>query len=481
MAAIPIILGGLAISGFGGGVIGWEVYRRNSKPTPYDVVIRINSLLALRTSGWEIILGETARNVQPINPTPENKRGVVIAVLGTYNRGKSFLLNELCNFKLPNGNFTSTEGISIAVPKKNGQGVIFIDTAGTDAAIPKGELDDKKATEGLLREIALHLCSYVIIVVNRLLYIDQIYIQRVVKYIQSSKDKKQIIIVHNLTDATTIEDVTKVIKDEVVGVFEAKPEEMDLRMNRQSIKISFYRSTHDNIHLRHFILAKNGSNAAKIWNTQSLNGMMNIFQIDTDNKRSLDVIPEMIDFVNTRISQLLIDNNQNNNGLQQPNQQRLQVDQHVKQPFIVLSDRKDLENLNADPHQLTISPRLTYDDAGYFIGIHSIDCGDWQPLCNVYETTEDIYINVELAGFLEKYKAVVTVDEKVIVLEGRRDNVRASLNDPIIRREDIPSGCFKLKIPLNDSIEPKETKVERVDGWYTITCPKKKNTAIRFE
>lgn len=478
MAAIPIVLGGLAA--LGGGTLGWELYRRNAKSTPYDIIIGINSLLALKTSGWKIVLGEATKGIEPKWSEAMNNAGVVVAVLGTYNRGKSFLLNELCNIKLPSGNFTHTEGISITAPRKNIENVIFIDTAGSDAAIPKEKLDDKKATQGLLREIALHLCSYAIIVVNRLLYMDQIYIQRVLKYMKYSNDKKRIIIVHNLADITTPEDVDKVIREEIIGIFKAEETNMVPRVASRSKKLSFYRSTHDGIILRHFILAKQGSNAATKWNTQSLDGIMNIFQTDDDNRGNLDIIPKIITFVNQRLSQLLINNNQSNDGPQQPNQERLQVDQHVKQPFIVLSDRKDFENLDENPHELAISPRLTYDDAGYFIGIRSIDCGDWQPRWNAYDTPENICICIELAGFGE-IKADITVAEREIIVKGRRLDLRASLNDSVVLQEEIPSGSFTLKIPLKDNVQQEEAMLQRTDGLYKITCSKRKNTVKCLE
>lgn len=44
--------------------------------------------------------------------------------------------------------------------EKNQAGkIIFIDTASTDTAIPKDQLSDKKATEALLKERVLQLCS----------------------------------------------------------------------------------------------------------------------------------------------------------------------------------------------------------------------------------------------------------------------------------------------------------------------------------
>ncbi|CAF0923644.1 unnamed protein product [Didymodactylos carnosus] len=179
MLALPIVLGGMFCVG---GKLLWNMIGKPSTPAPHDVIIRMNSLTALSTNGWEILLGENTTDVTPTMPTSENNRGVVVAVLGSYNRGKTYLLNQLCNIQLPSGNLIHTEGISIAVPRKCGEGIIFIDTAGTDPAIQKDKLDDKKATEALLREVGLHLCSYIIILVNRLRATDQTYIQQVLMH-----------------------------------------------------------------------------------------------------------------------------------------------------------------------------------------------------------------------------------------------------------------------------------------------------------
>jgi len=100
-----------------------------------------------------------------------------------------------------------TEGISITEGRDRAKNIIFIDTAGTDTAIPKNQLNDKKPTEALLREVALHLCSYIIIVINRLRATDQSYINQVVTYSKNDNCTKNIIIIHNLIDVETQKDV----------------------------------------------------------------------------------------------------------------------------------------------------------------------------------------------------------------------------------------------------------------------------------
>ncbi|UJR24629.1 hypothetical protein I4U23_006003 [Adineta vaga] len=227
--------------------------------TPYDIIIHINSLAMLSTA--------------------EDNHGVIVAIIGSYNRGKSFLLNQLCNIHLPHGNLIHTEDLSITAGRNLSENIIFIDTAGTDTAIPRDKLDDKKATEALLRELSLHLSSYIIIVVDRLRATDQSYIRQVLKHCENLKSKdKNIIIVHNLMDVETIEDVKKVIKEEIEYLFDVKPTTMNLQVNNTFDTVQFFHSKQNNINLSHFIFTRNGFDAAKIWNRRSIDGIINILQ-----------------------------------------------------------------------------------------------------------------------------------------------------------------------------------------------------------
>ncbi|CAF4446770.1 unnamed protein product, partial [Adineta steineri] len=141
--------------------------------------------------------------------------------------------------------------------------------------------------------------------------------------------------VHNLMDVQTIEDVNKIIKEEVEYLFGAKLDIMKLQVNNMSNDIKFFHSKQNGITLRHFIFTRHGFEAGKIWNRQSIDGIMNILQTAQDCRRDLDVINEMINFVNTKLPQLFIDNNT----------QKLQVQMHIKKPHIVLAQRRELEDL----------------------------------------------------------------------------------------------------------------------------------------
>ncbi|CAF3926583.1 unnamed protein product [Rotaria sp. Silwood1] len=210
----------------------------------YDVVIRINNLSDLSSQGWEILVGKHIKNVTRNKMIPENnasgkasgelKEGVIVTILGAYNRGKTFLLKNLCKIELPDGNLVHTEGLSITAGRENYTNIVFLDTAGTDTPVTNDEIEFKRATEALLREVVLYLSTFLIIVVNRLRYTDQTYIRQILKYCRDSQNtpnKKNIIIVHNLFDVETIEDVDKIIQHEIEGIFDAVPQEIQLTHN----------------------------------------------------------------------------------------------------------------------------------------------------------------------------------------------------------------------------------------------------------
>ncbi|UJR18517.1 hypothetical protein I4U23_005424 [Adineta vaga] len=445
-----------------------------STDTLYDIVIRINNVSDLCSQGWEILVGKYAKTIVPNRivfdnnnstiPSSEQKKGVIATALGAYNRGKSFLLKKLCKIELPNGNLVSTEGISITAGRENYTNLVFLDTAGTDTPVKNEEIESKRATEALLREVVLHLSTFIIIVVNRLRATDQIYIKEILKYCRNTSDKKSIIIVHNLLDVESIEDLAKVIDNEIKKIFGAKKEVLQLTINRESKQIEYFTSQQNGIDIRHYILAKSQSKAAGVWNKQTFDGIMNLLQ-NSENKRSLDIINDMISFINSKLPQLFKNNHQN-----------LQIVQHESQPYIVHSSRQHRDDLLKDPLSLELSEKLAYDDAGYFIRNES---GHWQPRYTLYEDKKAYYLIVEAAGFKEG-ELDVTQSEYCITIAGTRPDLITLATDPTIRQSDIPVGSFELNIPFQDEIVPDDAVIiERKDGMIQFTIPKKAACQIK--
>ncbi|CAF2368999.1 unnamed protein product [Rotaria sp. Silwood2] len=477
--AISTILGGLKL--YDDDVHSNTASRKyKSTSSLYDVVIRINNLSDLSSQGWEILVGEHTKKIIRNKMIPKNNasektpdelgEGVIVTVLGAYNRGKSFLLKNLCNIELPDGNLVHTEGLSITAGRENYTNIVFLDTAGTDTPVNNDEIEYKRATEALLREVVLHLSTFLIIVVNRLRATDQTYIRQILKYCrdsQSTLNKKNIIIVHNLLDIETIEDINKIIQHEIEEIFNAVAQEIQLTMNGTSRPIKYFTSKQQNgIEVRHYVLARKHSNAAEIWNRQSLDGIMNLLQ-NSDSKRSLDIIRDIISFINNKLPKLFKINNYAGDNATKP---VLQIVQHDNQPYIVLTDRRHRQNLLEEPCLLELSEKIVYDDAGYFIRNES---GQWQPRYNLYEDDTKYYLIIELTGFKQD-ELKANVLEKSIVIDGNRSDLNQLMAHPIVRQSDILIGSFKLTIPFECEIDINEIKSERDDGFIRLIVPKKK-------
>ncbi|CAF1131337.1 unnamed protein product [Adineta steineri] len=452
-----------------------RIYR--STNSLYDVVIRINNISDLNTQGWEILVGNHSNNIIPnkviasnndeSGQIPDEKKEAVIAtVLGAYNRGKSYLLKKLCRINIPSRNITHTEGISITVGRDNYRNIIFLDTAGTDKPVKNDEIEFKRATETLLCEVVLHLATFFIIVVNRLRATDQIYIRQVLKYCRVTQIRKKIIIVHNLLDVKTIEDVNTVIEEDIKLTFRAIDKQIQLDIGGTTKSIHFFESKQQNdIEMRHYVLAKSHSKAADIWNKQSLDGIMNLLQ-NSENKNSPNIINDMITYINGKLPQLFKHNNDSRSGTAQP---ALRIVQHDSLPYIVLADRRARHNLLEEGYLLELSEKLVYDDAGYFVTNES---GNWQPRYNLYEDDNEYCLIVELAGFA-KGELETKLAEKSITITGTRSDLNNRMNYRTIRQSDILIGSSTLTIPFEIDTVRDKVESERMDGFIKMLIPKK--------
>lgn len=74
--------------------------------------------------------------------------------------------------------------------------------------------------------------------------------------------------------------------------------------------------------------------------SRSIDGIMNILQTATEHRRNLDVVNEMISFVNSKLPQLFMNTFNQGSSSTNGDQLKLEVQKHSKQPFIVLSSRR---------------------------------------------------------------------------------------------------------------------------------------------
>eukprot|EP00667_Euglena_gracilis_P005002 EG_transcript_5025 len=141
----------------------------------------------------------------------EQWRGTIVTVLGEFNRGKTWVLNRLTGTRLPTGVNIRTEGLSFKRLTLARKELALLDTAGAGSpvrSVTPGQLQQKKATEKFLRDVVFECADIFLYVVNDISAEEQIQLHSLALSLeQSSKEDKRIIVIHNLRERVTEEEM----------------------------------------------------------------------------------------------------------------------------------------------------------------------------------------------------------------------------------------------------------------------------------
>lgn len=102
--------------------------------------------------------------------------GAIVAVVGLYDKGKTFVLNNLCGQKLPSGKRVNTKGLSFKyVDIEDGTKLVLLDTAGSYSPVKiinNFSIIEKEATEMFILDLVFDISDYFIFVVNDFTSLD---------------------------------------------------------------------------------------------------------------------------------------------------------------------------------------------------------------------------------------------------------------------------------------------------------------------
>ena len=271
----------------------------------YDLVIKIDSFRNLQKKeqgdyGWDILY---SKDFDYDKRTKEEL--VRIGVVGNGNRGKSFILSKLTNFKVPSGFSIKTEGISLKYPDmktKDGKGMVIIDSAGfetpllesfdckldslsnLDAKEAKSKINDlvkdRAILEFFILKYVLEYSDIIIAVVGQLTYSEQQLLLR----IKREYTQKKIFIVHNLLNFETKQQVTDYIDNVLKKSLTFQIDERSMTDYDENIKVdstvlnqTYYHEQYaDNDNkkcytIEHLIMAKEGTEAGNYYNQSAIN------------------------------------------------------------------------------------------------------------------------------------------------------------------------------------------------------------------
>eukprot|EP00164_Ancoracysta_twista_P006196 GFYU01008587.1.p1 GENE.GFYU01008587.1~~GFYU01008587.1.p1 ORF type:complete len:626 (-),score=141.67 GFYU01008587.1:72-1949(-) len=204
---------------------GWKVYfsRRFDWET-VDLMTRVAPLpVVTRTEDGTVTTVSAERPPRTANEATAWE-GAVVAVVGLYDKGKTFVLNNITNSALPSGKRVSTKGLSFKhVDVDAGTHLIIIDTAGSYSPVKVvNDLSvvEKEASELFLLELIFELADYFICVVNDFTSLDQRYLDRLSRNLQNStKDFREVIVVHNLKEVTSADVLSHMWKTQVTYIY----------------------------------------------------------------------------------------------------------------------------------------------------------------------------------------------------------------------------------------------------------------------
>lgn len=273
---------------------------------------------------------------------------VRVSVLGLFNRGKTFLLNELCGINHDSSFKVHTKGISISVPS-SGQ-IIIIDSAGTNVPLTKTFLDceqthfgrfnpttvdpdtitdsfskrdeaiklreieqgnyhselthfsivRKKNTEVYIQKSLFQLSNVIIIVVNEMTWADQQYISSIsanIKKVNSQYGAIKLFVLHNYKNAETMDDFEELRRMYVTDVYFGK-------LIETSEGATIFNESKN--HVQHVFLCKHGSLAGNLINRKSLDFILtNVVSGNFANSIRKNFLQEILQLNEKRISELV--------------------------------------------------------------------------------------------------------------------------------------------------------------------------------
>ena len=248
------------------------------KENEYDIVIDIDSIMSLNKKGWKI---EYIGDKNKLKSIIEEKKKVIVSILGNSNRGKTYLLQKLSNMNLKAGYQIQTKGLSFKVVNEE---IIYLDTAGTNTPLL---IEDGKKRPNKEEQKDIYLCQIItnyiiqtfvieyahilICVVGMLNASEQQFLNKIKRICEN---KKRLIVIHNLVKCKTNEDIKKYTEDILLKLISNKLEERIIpgfENNNNNNLFNKYYVEEGNDEIRHFIYG----------NDQENNKEMNYYNITT--------------------------------------------------------------------------------------------------------------------------------------------------------------------------------------------------------
>ena len=425
----------------------------------YDIIIDIDSIRDLNKKGWRIIYN-TNENKELI----QSLEKIIIAVLGNSNRGKTHILQKLSGTKLPAGYQIQTKGLSIKVYEKEN---LLLDTAGTNAPLL---IDDyyesvkrpsqqeihkiyscQIITNYILQTFVTKISNVIICIVGMLTASEELFINKIKNI---CKNKKKLIVIHNLIKCKTNEDIVNYVENTLFQSKTFELEEAGILCFDEDHKNFFqtYFKEKANNNVIHFIYGNDEENSEemKYYNETTLNYIKK--KIRVEQKEEVNIINSLIEHTKEISSFSLTEELKTISEKSDSN--LIKCEEKNIEPKRIIAD--EFDNLIFIGKDFEPSHRCYIQDNQFVIEIDL--CSEYENLkvekCLKEDTKEDVFI--------------ITGERKILNTEKENE----ILFDYVDKTETYKGFKLEVKIKKSDygiSIIKNEWKEEMKFGILIIT------------
>lgn len=457
----------------------------------YDIIVNINSMQNIK-NGWEIKLTERGKKIME---SKEKKKKLVISVIGNRNKGKSFILQSLSGEKMQTGTTINTVGLSIKFSEDK---FVLLDTEGSESPILGEHANmleisrDKLFTEAFLLSYISTYSNALLLVVGELTFSEQKLINKISEDIKKLKIKgisKNLIVIHNLQTYETKAQVENYLKNILKKSASFEIEEDKTNFSDES---NYFCEKNDKS-IKHFIYAKEDSEAGNFYNKKTISSIKSLYNIDS-NKYVYDYKETIIKHFK-EMSELMYDTKEKidfnleeiNNENQVNNDKNKELNNNLEDNELEENNiDSNSDNLNEDKNQIiekVYSTKLVFKGEYKLIlkkmvidelGVFSFIKNGFNPDYECYYNKKELVINIEcpdgvqLNAKRKRNRNLYGGYLFAVEITGQKVEDKRLDDYTYIKKKD--SGDYYLLIPFSDDNYTlgEKTEEEPKNGWKTF-------------
>ena len=363
----------------------------------------------------------------------------VFALVGMYDKGKTFILNKLTGLNFKSGKKHTTRGLSMKEVSIDGENLFVLDTAGTSSPIDLSKLQerDKKLTEAYIQEVAFSLSDYFIVVVNDFTAKDQKFLKKLIRYIENYKASKSIIVVHNFKDVGTQELHQHVWDSQVINIFKELEENEGKTTKVMMREVDSDRCLSENVHIYktrfslHVSLVNDFTEYGHHYNLFGIQLIKDLLRRQIIRSKRQIIYKKLIENIKLTL------NNVN-----------LIIEDTVKGKIIKPENKGDVEGLIS---------RLSYK---------LIRPDEFEPTFDCAKIDNNYAIILDVPGMKKSDFTIIHENNRTIISGTRKKDHEQE--DAGIHRK---SGSFKLEFPIPAEFESRPVSKTLEDGILKILFP----------